>query len=68
LENTASVCSGGGASGHGLKAAYLNGEIGETRSFDNAAGRYGVYFEDKSINPKSVKLENLRIMLELPEN
>lgn len=55
---------------HGLKnnAAYLNGKIGDLRSFDKSTGRYGVYFEDKAIKPKSVKLRNLRIIFELPEN
>jgi hypothetical protein len=55
---------------HGLKnrATYLNGKIGEIRSFDEATGRCGVYFEDKSIKPKSVKPRNLRIIFELPEN
>lgn len=55
---------------HGFKnkAAYLNGKIGDMRSFDATTGRYGVYFEDKSINPKGVKPENLRILFELPDN
>jgi hypothetical protein len=55
---------------HGLKnnAAYLNGKIGDLRSFDETTGRYGVYFEDKAIKPKSVKLRNLRILFELPDN
>jgi hypothetical protein len=48
---------------HGLKnnAAYLNGKIGEIRSFDRTAMRYGVYFEDESIKPKSVKPRNLNL-------
>jgi hypothetical protein len=55
---------------HGLKnkAAYLNGKIGDIRSFDETTGRYGVYFEDESIKPKSVKPRNLRILFELPGN
>ncbi|KAL3777071.1 hypothetical protein ACHAWO_011637 [Cyclotella atomus] len=55
---------------HGFKnkAAYLNGEIGDIRSFDETSGRRGVYFEDKSIKPKSVKPRNLRILFELPDN
>jgi hypothetical protein len=55
---------------HGLKnnAAYLNGKIGDARSFDETTGRYGVYFEDESIKPKSVKPQNLRILFELPDN
>jgi hypothetical protein len=54
----------------GLKnnAAYLNGKIGDIRSFDETTGRYGVYFEDESIKPKSVKPRNLRILFELPDN
>jgi hypothetical protein len=52
---------------HGLKntAAHLNGKIGDIRSFDETTGRYGVYFEDESIKPKSVKPRNLRIIFEL---
>jgi hypothetical protein len=55
---------------HGLKnkAADLNGKIGAMRSFDKTTGRYGVYFEDESIKPKSVKPRNLRILFELPDN
>jgi hypothetical protein len=53
---------------HGLKnASHLNGRIGDVRSFSNKTKRYGVHFEDKSIPPKSVKPENLRILFELPE-
>jgi hypothetical protein len=39
----------------------------ETLSFDPAADRYGVYFEDKSIKPKGVKPENVHILFELPD-
>jgi hypothetical protein len=55
---------------HGLKnnAAYLNGKIGDVRSFDETTGRYGVYFEDETIKPKCVKPRNLRILFELPDN
>jgi hypothetical protein len=55
---------------HGLKskAAYLNGKIGDMRSFDATTRSYGIYFEDKSIKPKSVKPRNLRILFELPDN
>jgi hypothetical protein len=52
--------------GFGNRAAYLNGKIGDI-SFDPAADRYGVYFEDKSIKPKGVKPENVRILFELPD-
>lgn len=52
------------------KATNLTGKIGDIRSMnmDTAPERYGVYFEDKSIKPKSVKPENLRIIFELPDN
>jgi hypothetical protein len=55
---------------HGLKnnAAFLNGKIGDIRSFDETTGRYGVYFEDESIKPKCVKLRNLQILFELPDD
>jgi hypothetical protein len=55
---------------HGLKnkAEYLNGKIGDIRSIDKTTGRYGVFFEDGSIKPKSVKPRNLRIIFELPDN
>jgi hypothetical protein len=53
---------------HGLKnASHLNGKIGDVRSYDTATWRHGVHFEDKSIEPKCVKPENLRILFELPE-
>jgi hypothetical protein len=52
------------------KAEYLNDKIGDTRSFDETTGRYGVCFEDKTIKPKSVKPRNQRILfeLQLPDN
>jgi hypothetical protein len=53
---------------HGLeKATHLNGKIGDVRSWNVETQRYGVHFDDKSILPKSVKPENLRILFELPE-
>jgi hypothetical protein len=54
------------------KASYLNGKIGigEIRSVHEITGGYlyGVYFEDESIKPKSVKPHNLRTLFELPDN
>jgi hypothetical protein len=53
---------------HGLKNAdYLNGKIGDIRSFDDSgdALRFCVHFEDESIPPKNVKGSNLRILFEL---
>ncbi|KAL7527594.1 hypothetical protein ACHAWF_002237 [Thalassiosira exigua] len=54
---------------HGLaKAAHLNGKIGDIRSGNTATNRFGVYFEDASVKPRraEVKLENLRIVFDLP--
>lgn len=48
-------------------AQYLNGKVGDIRSFDDDSGRYEVYFDEKSIPAKRVKHENLRILFELPE-
>jgi hypothetical protein len=54
---------------HGLSnATHLNGKIGDIRSYDESTGRYGVYFEDETVEPKSVKPQNLRIVFELPDN
>ena len=53
---------------HGLqKASHLNGKIGDARDFDFKAGRYVVHFEDKSLKPFLVKPENLRILVDLPD-
>jgi hypothetical protein len=52
---------------HGLvNASHLNGKIGDVRTLDENTDRYGVYFEDKSLDPAAVKPENLRIVFELP--
>lgn len=52
---------------HGLvnNATYLNGKIGEVRCYDETAGRYGAYLDDKSIKPKNFKPKNLRIYFDL---
>lgn len=52
---------------HGLqKAAHLNGEIGDIRSFEKNSGRYEVHFEDESLKPALVRHQNVRIIFELP--
>ena len=52
---------------HGLvNASHLNGKIGDVRTLDEITDRYGVYFEDKNLDPAAVKPENLRIVFELP--
>jgi hypothetical protein len=52
-----------------VSASHLNGELGEVRDFkDNEVGlRLVVYFEKKGAKPSLVKLENLRIVFELPD-
>lgn len=48
------------------KAAHLNGEIGDIRSFEKNSGRYEVHFEDESLKPALVRHQNVRIIFELP--
>jgi hypothetical protein len=48
-------------------AAYLNGEIGDIRSYDEKTGRYAVHFDDKTIPPKKVKPESVRILFDIPD-
>ena len=51
---------------HGLKkASYLNGKIGDARSYNDGTGHYGVHFE-QARTPVAVKKEHLRIMFEFP--
>ena len=54
---------------HGLTGAtHLNGKLGHVRSAgESKTGlRSEVLFEDKNLKPASVKLENLRIVFDLP--
>ena len=54
---------------HGLrKASYLNGKIGDIRSWNKETERNQVYFEDSTLQPSKVemKLENLRLIFDLP--
>ena len=47
---------------------HLNRKIGDLRSQDKDTGRYEVvHFEDKDLKPCLVKHENIRILLELPD-
>lgn len=53
---------------HGLmNAPHLNGKAGDVRAAHETSNgtRFAVHFEDKSINPALVKLENMRIAFEL---
>eukprot|EP00571_Detonula_confervacea_P002527 CAMPEP_0172319320 /NCGR_PEP_ID=MMETSP1058-20130122/37344_1 /TAXON_ID=83371 /ORGANISM="Detonula confervacea, Strain CCMP 353" /LENGTH=454 /DNA_ID=CAMNT_0013034333 /DNA_START=28 /DNA_END=1393 /DNA_ORIENTATION=+ len=53
---------------HGLKnASHLNGKIGDARMFDPLKERYPVHFEDANLKPCLIKLENIRIIFDLPE-
>ena len=54
---------------HGLKdLSFLNGKIGDLQARgEESDDSYKVHFEDKKILPAEVKLENLRIVFELPE-
>lgn len=62
MDGTPVVC-------HGLKSAtHLNGKIGDLRSRDRLTGRYKVHFEDKNLEPRMIKRENIRILFELPES
>jgi hypothetical protein len=52
----------------GLKnAAYLNGKIGDVRSYNQKENRYVVHFADENItSPKCVKAQNMRILFRIP--
>ena len=53
---------------HGLmNVPHLNGKAGDVRAAHETSSRtqFAVHFEDKSINPALVKLENMRIAFEL---
>ena len=54
---------------HGLKdLSFLNGKIGDLQARgEESDDSYKVHFEDKKILPAEVKLGNLRIVFELPE-
>ncbi len=47
-------------------ASHLNGKVGVLGSWDKGSGRYGVHFEDAKLKPANVKLENLRLVFDLP--
>ena len=51
------------------KASYLNGKIGDIRSYNMEDDRYGVYFEDTNLDlsKAQVKPQNLRILFNLPK-
>ena len=50
-----------------VKANHLNGKLGDLRKLDNSSGRCVVHFEEKGIKPCLVKMENLRIVLDLTD-
>lgn len=49
-------------------AAHLNGKIGDVLRRDEKTCRYEVHFEQEGLNPVLVKLENLEILFELPDD
>jgi hypothetical protein len=52
---------------HGLTGAtHLNDKLGEIKGKSESFGRLVVAFEDTNLKPASVKLENLRIVFDLP--
>lgn len=56
----------------GLQKASLNGKMGDVRSMSRddksqLGIRLAVHFEDQSLKPALVKLENLRVVRDLPE-
>ena len=53
---------------HGLKrATHLNGKIGDVRAYKRLIDSYEVHFEDKELDPRLVKPDNIRILFELPD-
>ena len=53
--------------GLGGMTNHLNGKIGDIRSWNDSTGCCEVHFEDGGLEPGFVKPENLRIVMELPE-
>jgi hypothetical protein len=53
---------------HGLEEeeAHLNGKIGDVRSVSEDYNVYRVHFEEEGLGPTEVKMENLRVVFELP--
>jgi hypothetical protein len=55
---------------HGLRlrsSSHLNGKIGDVRSLDVDDGKCLVHFEEEGLEPTVVKIGNLRVLFELPE-
>jgi tetratricopeptide (TPR) repeat protein len=55
---------------HGLRlrsTSHLNGKIGELRAFSEEDSFYDLYFEEEGLEHIKVKLENVRILFDLPE-
>jgi hypothetical protein len=53
---------------HGLEEeeAHINGKIGDVRSVSEDDTVYTVHFEEEGLEPTEVKMENLRVVFELP--
>eukprot|EP00984_Skeletonema_dohrnii_P001427 scaffold454_cov158-Skeletonema_dohrnii-CCMP3373.AAC.2 len=55
---------------HGLRlrsSSHLNGKIGDVRSLDVDDEKCLVHFEEEGLEPTVVKIGNLRVLFELPE-
>ena len=54
---------------HGLEGPLsdLNGKMGDLRSWEEKSEAFKVHFEDKELEPRTVKSENIRILFELPD-
>ena len=55
---------------HGLRlrsTSHLNGKIGDIRALSKDDSICEVHFEEEGLEPTKVKLENVRILFDLPE-
>eukprot|EP00985_Skeletonema_marinoi_P009648 scaffold4492_cov138-Skeletonema_marinoi.AAC.3 len=55
---------------HGLRlrgSSHLNGKIGDVRSLDVDGGKCLVHFEEEGLEPTVIKIGNLRVLFDLPE-
>ena len=51
----------------GTRASYLNGKIGDIRAYTEDDKICEIHFEEEGFKPTKVKLQNVRILFELPE-
>jgi hypothetical protein len=53
---------------HGLMSHHLNGKIGDIRAFSKDNSVCEVHFEEEGLEPTQGKLDNVRILFDLPDN